>query len=106
MALILEDYDVSLGETRTSTITAPAGIDCQVLTTDFVGTVYFNAQKKQAGGQWVNIKDENGKPIRFIIQSGADNGINIQGLGGSDVSFQVVPSGICSGTISIDVIAS
>lgn len=104
MALILTDHDVSLGETRTETITAPTSIDCQVLTTNFVGRVIFWAQKKQAGGQWIDVKDENGNPIRFGISSGLDNGINIQGLGGSDVSFRVDPVGVCTGTISIDVI--
>jgi len=106
MALILTAYNVALGETRTETVVAPAVIDCQVLTTDFVGFVYFWAQKKQAGGQWIPVNDENGNPIRFSISSGLDNGINIQGLGGSDVSFLVKPSGVCTGTISIDVITS
>jgi len=106
MALILENYDVSTGETRTSTITAPATCKFQVLTTDFIGRVYFYVQTTQAGGQWIAEKDENNNPIRFSIESGKDNGINIQGFGGSDISILVVPSGTCTGTISIDVISS
>jgi hypothetical protein len=105
MALILEDYDVSLGETRTSVITAPSSVDCHVITTNFIGRVYFIAQKKHSIGQWIDLKDENNKQIKFSIIDGLDNGINIQGLGGSDISFIVMPIGICSGTISFDVIA-
>ncbi len=109
MSLILEDYDLSGGESRsTSKITSATYINLQSLLGTVAGRVDVEVDCLQSTGDWRPLydydKDNNKKHIGYTTLDETEDGVNIAGLNGSlEVSVRVIPRGSASGTLSIDV---
>lgn len=106
MALILTDYDLAGGEERSSTIEDPTYVEFQVKLGTVAGRVMYYVEKLQAAGDWIPVRNPDGTPLAFNTLDEVENGMNIQGLTGTDVdiSLRIVPLGAATGTLSVDAV--
>ena len=105
MALISSAYDVGGGETRSSVITDASYVELHAIDVTLVGRVMFWLERKQSTGAWIPVRDGNGKALVFgMLGNDAENGMNVQGLGGADFSVRITPLGAADGNISLDAI--
>jgi hypothetical protein len=104
MATLLDTYDLTGGDVRTSTITTPTQVEIATVLTTVSGRVTYHAERLQTVGVWIPVRDEKGKPIIFQTNNVVNNGINLLGLGGSTFSLWVVPGDNTTGTVLIDAI--
>jgi len=108
MALILTNYDLTGGETRTtSTITEATYVESQVLLGTVAGRVMYYPERKQSTGDWIPITDGLDNVIAWSTLDEVEAGRNLVGLtgnAGSTFSIRVKPLGAASGTISIDAV--
>jgi len=104
MAAILTNHDLEDGEIRSSVISDATKVELQTLLNTVVGRVRYIVEKKQGSGNWISVKDENGNAIELLTVNSIEEGLNIQGLGGSSFSIRVIPVGTVTGILSIDVI--
>ena len=106
MALILENYDLSTitDFKRTLVITNATYVEYQTLLDGVLGVVTYTPQKLQSTGDWISIRDNNGKYMTISTNNDIEDGENIQLLSGaSSFSILVKVSGTATGLLNIDV---
>lgn len=107
MATILNAYDLSGGNTVTSTISNANNVRLQVIVSGTSAELpeldcRITAEISENGGTtWSEIRDENYKGVSFLVKGNGSVSPSWSGFNATSLRFAVVPDASHDGTITI-----
>ena len=106
MAYILEDYDLSGGNTNTTEFTPQNFSRFTVIPSSIVNSCKIELYVKGDNGSGYKAKDENGQAIEISLIGSDERGFNVAGLNAASAYLKVTPQSGETGSISVDLVQS